>query len=92
MKFPASFVATVSRREFLRLLPAAVGGEAFTEEGDLLTGQSGWRIRLTRLPDTSFGALPLERLEVDIRFDGWNEAAIDAFMRRFSLHFQRGGG
>ena len=92
MKFPLSFVATVSRAEFMRLVPAAVGGDGFTKDGDVLTGVSGWRMRLVAVPDLRFAQVPLERMQVDISFDGWNESNIDAFMRRFSLHFQRGGG
>jgi len=92
MKFPLSFVATVSRSEFLRLLPAAVGSDVFADDGDVLTGASGWRIRLAALPEIAFGRIPLERLQVDFSFDGWSAVDVDAFMRRFSLHFQRGGG
>jgi hypothetical protein len=34
----------------------------------------------------------LERHRVEIAFDGLDQAAQDAFMDRFSLYYQRGGG
>ncbi len=89
---PHTFEATVSRDEFLRLLRQAVGDEAFDLDGDLLTGASGWRIRLTPLSSRSFGGVGMERLQVDAEFPGWNQAHIERFMRRFALFFQRGGG
>jgi len=92
MRFPLSFVTSATRDEFLRLLPAAVGGEDFSVGDDVVSGRSGWQIRLTVLPEIGFGKIALARLQVDIGFAGWREAEIDAFMRRFSLHFQRGGG
>ena len=92
MNFPHSFVATVSRREFLRLLPAAVGGDNFIAEGDVIEGESGWRMRLTALPGAEFGQAVLQRQQVAISFNGWSTGEMDAFMRRFSLYFQRGGG
>lgn len=89
---PQSFEATVSRGEFLRLLSAAIDGEAFEVDGELLTGASGWRMRLTPMSARSFGGIAMERLHVDAEFPGWQEGEIERFMRRFALFFQRGGG
>ncbi|MDD5247733.1 MAG: hypothetical protein PHY45_02035 [Rhodocyclaceae bacterium] len=89
---PRSFEATVSREEFLRLLPAAVDGEAFSEQGDALIGASGWRMHLTLLPSRAFGGVAMECLRVDVEFPGWDERDVERFMRRFALFFQRGGG
>jgi hypothetical protein len=89
---PRSFEATVSRDEFLRLLRSAVGDERFEIDGDWVAGASGWRIRLTPLTAHSFGSVAMARLRVDTEFPGWQDAAVDGFMRRFALFFQRGGG
>ncbi len=92
MRLPRSFEATISRAEFLRLLPDAVANDPFTLDGDSVTGASGWRICVTKLAPRSFGGIALERQQIDLEFPDWNEAAIDTFMRRFTLFFQRGGG
>ncbi|HEX8989911.1 MAG TPA: hypothetical protein VF816_18270 [Rhodocyclaceae bacterium] len=92
MILPRRFDATISRAEFLRLLPAAVNGEAFRDEGGTLIGASGWRIHLKDLPARGFGGVVLERQQVDIEFPGWEEGAAERFLARFSLFFQRGGG
>jgi hypothetical protein len=92
MILPQSFEATVSRPEFLRLLPAAVGGEGFEVDGDVLRGVSGWSIRLTPMPPRSFGGIAMERLRIETEFPGWDEGDIERFLRRFALFFQRGGG
>ena len=85
---------TISRREFRRLLPAAVGG-AVAEAEDAYGGHDGalaWRIQLTDLPPLRLGPCPLERLRVELVFEDATEAQELAFMSRFLRHFQRGGG
>lgn len=91
MKFPLAYDATTTREEFVRLLPLATGEETFREMGDSFLGK-GWSLRLTRIPPLAIGLVRLERHRVEIAFDGLDEAAQEAFMRRFSLHYQRGGG
>jgi len=84
---------TLSREEFLRLLPGAVG--AFTEDGDGFRGADGlrsWRIRLIPLPDFRAGRVVLPRHRIEIRLEGYSEAEAAAFMARFHRGFQRGGG
>jgi len=86
---------TLDRDEFLRLLPAAVGHESFTEEaGELvhLGGDRPWRIRLAPLPPLALGPIPLARLRVELVFEGWNPDQVETFINRFFMHFQRGGG
>lgn len=95
MKLPRRFEMTTTRTDFLRLLPAAVGHVAFAAEGDAFVHRDGareWRIGLQPLPDLRIGLIRLQRYRVDFSFAGWSEAAIDAFMARFELHFRRGGG
>jgi hypothetical protein len=89
-----SFDMTLDRAEFLRLLPDAVGGEAFTE-GDGYEHREPdrrWRIRLVPLPPFQLGAVALARLRVELGFEGYAPAQVDDFLARFLAHFQRGGG
>jgi hypothetical protein len=86
---------SLTREEFLRLLPAAVGLETVTLENDCLVhanASKGWRIGLTRLPDLRLGSVVLPLHRVELAFDGFSQQDIQAFMARFERHFQRGGG
>jgi len=86
---------TITQAEFLRLLPAAVAGAAFTmtdgafQHGD---GARGWRITLAPLPDLAYGRIRLQRQRVEFAFSGYSVGEIDAFFHRFDLYFARGGG
>ena len=86
---------TIARDEFLRSLPAAVAGAAFTADGrDIrpVDPAHGWRIVLEPLPDLCVGALRLARHRVAIFLSGHDGAATRRFLERFELHFRRGGG
>lgn len=86
---------TTSRADFMRLLPAGVGGMAYRlEDGDIVQGDAarGWRIALTPLPELALGLIRLERFRVVFSFRGYSAAEIAAFFRRFDLYFARGGG
>lgn len=91
MKFPLAYDATTTREDFVRLLPAATGPADFREIDGGFRGQ-GWTIRLTSIPPLEIGRVRLERHRVEIEFDGLTEEQQDRFMRRFTLHYQRGGG
>lgn len=91
MIFPLVFDATITREDFLRLLPRATGGQPFQEDADRLRGE-GWSLRLTRIPPLEIGLVRLERHRVEIEFDGLTATEQDRFMRRFAQHYQRGGG
>lgn len=91
MKFSLQHEATITRADFLRILPAATGGDNFRTEGDTFLG-NGWAVRLTPIPPLRIGIVKLERYRVEIEFDGLGADAQDRFMRRFTLHYQRGGG
>ena len=95
MKLPQCVEMTVTRAEFLRLLPAAVGGAAFVEETDaFLHGEQdrSWRIGFSALPELRIGLVKLARHRVEFQFDGYADGEIDAFMARFEIYFRRGGG
>jgi hypothetical protein len=86
---------TLSREEFLRLLPGGVG-LAFTigKEGAFqgCDGPLQWRIHLRPLPELRLGSVCLPRHRVEIHLDGCSEDEAAAFLARFHRGFQRGGG
>ncbi len=89
---------TLSRAEFLRILPGAVGepfDRAESGETTVLTRRAAarqWRIRLTPLAPLRLGGIAMERLEVEVSFQGYEDEAAEAFMAGFMRHYQRGGG
>ena len=86
---------TLSRGEFLRMLPAAVGMAAIREEGNTFAGgdgQKSWTLALVPLASRRLGSMVLPCHRVEIRLEGYSEAAAEAFMARFLRGFQRGGG
>lgn len=91
MKFPLAYDATTTRADFVRLLPAATGERDVPEIDGEFRG-CGWRIRLIPIAPLAIGMVRLERHRVEIEFEGLDAAARDAFMSRFAMHYQRGGG
>lgn len=91
MRFPLAYDATTTREEFVRLLPQATGETEIREIDGSFCGR-GWSIRLTRIPPLAIGMVRLERHRIEIELGGLTAAEQDRFMRRFSLHYQRGGG
>ena len=91
MKFPLAYEATTTRADFLRILPLATGEAELREIDGRFCGR-GWAIRLTPIAPLEIGIVRLERHRVEIEFDGLPDAEQERFMRRFSLHYQRGGG
>jgi hypothetical protein len=88
-----SLEMSLTREEFLRLLPAAVG--PFEVRGETVRwsdGDRGWTIRLAPLPDRHLGSVSVPRLLVAISLDAYSAAEGAAFMARFHRAFLRGGG
>ena len=86
---------SISREEFLRLLPAAVAYARFSVDGEEIRHQSGsrpWRIVFRALPDRRLGQLQLPRLGVQIFLSAYSRADTGSFLRRFELYFRRAGG
>ncbi|HUW38437.1 MAG TPA: hypothetical protein VMV91_14015 [Rhodocyclaceae bacterium] len=86
---------SITRADFLRLLPAAVAHQPFSVEGERIGHRDvdrSWTIRLRAMPDLRIGLVRLERHQVVLAFEGYGEEEIAAFMRRFELYFRRGGG
>lgn len=91
MIFPLVFDATITREDFVRLLPQATGGAEFQEVDGGFRGD-GWSLCLTPIPPLEIGLVRLERHRVEIEFDDLTAEYQDRFMRRFTLCYQRGGG
>lgn len=91
MKFPRRYDATITRADFVRLLAEATGQGDFVDAGDVFRGR-GWLLRLTPIAPLEIGMVRLERHRVELEFEGLSPEAEEAFMQRFTLHYQRGGG
>ncbi|MCF8150836.1 MAG: hypothetical protein K9K30_07670 [Burkholderiaceae bacterium] len=91
MKFSRQHEATITRADFVRILPAATGDSEIREAGDRFSGK-GWSLRLTPIPALKIGIVEMDRFRVEIEFDGLTDDEQDRFMRRFTLYYQRGGG
>jgi len=86
---------SLSRGEFLRSLPAAVGGVAFELAATGARHHEGakrWRIVLAPLPDLALGSVRLPRQRVEIHLAGYDAAATREFLDRFELYYRRAGG
>jgi hypothetical protein len=86
---------SLSREDFLRLLPGAVGAVWVEENEGTFSASDGerrWSIRLSPLADRRLGSVALPSHGVEIHLDGYSEAEAAAFLIRFHRGFQRGGG
>lgn len=86
---------SLSREDFLRLLPGAVGSAKFHEEDGVFSASEGgrrWCIRLTPLAPRRLGSVVLPCQAVEITLEGYSEADAAGFLVRFHRGFQRGGG
>lgn len=84
---------SISRAEFLRSLPAAVGHAEFRVEGDEIVSLDPgrkWRIVIASLPELRIGAIALPRQRVQIFLGPAEDAS--RFLERFELGFRRAGG
>ena len=93
MNFHRSLEMSITREEFFRFLPAAVG--SFVVDGDTIRtrdGTGGWLIRLTPLADHRAGSVVVPRHRVEIVLETCSEVEGEAFMARFHRAFLRGGG
>lgn len=95
--YPESFERDMActEAEWLQWLPAAIGAHAYEQkEGSAcVTLDSGelllqWQVR----PPHVIALVRLPRLKVRFEFLAVSEAQRLAFMRRFDLYTQRGGG
>ncbi|MBL8308097.1 MAG: hypothetical protein JNM33_15500 [Rubrivivax sp.] len=84
-----------SETEWLRSLPEAVAPHALVLHAGAATvslDHGHLHLRWQPLPPRRIALLRLPRLQVDFEFVGVAEAERQAFLRRFDLCMQRGGG
>jgi len=94
-------VMTCTVADWLRLLPAAIGANAFALTDDSATVQlangstpsrSSLRIQWREAPERRIALVRLPQLNVSFRFENTPDTERIAFMQRFDLFMQRGGG
>lgn len=82
--------------EWLAWLPLAVGPHPLRQDAAdvarVVIGDGTLELRWQALPPRVIALLRMPRLRVSYRFEGVAAAERAAFMRRFDLHMQRGGG
>ena len=86
----------VTEPEWRQMLPQALDGYSWRHTGpgaaeitiDAGRLQLGWTV----LPPRQIALIRMPRLAVQYRFEGVSDAARQAFMKRFDLYIQRGGG
>lgn len=84
----------ITRAEFLRLLPAAVGHAPFRIDGDEIHGGGApsWQIKLREMPKRRIALVAIPVLVVELLVDSPSGTEAQAFVDRFLLGFQRTGG
>lgn len=85
----------ITRSEFLRLLPAAIGREDLRLANDELTGRwegLDWRLKIAEKPPRRIARLSVPVLEVTIEFPDGARARTGPFLERFLRAYQRAGG
>ena len=81
--------------EWLMWLPRAVGDhplQLLSSEAQVQIGSGSLGLHWKVLAQRSIGAIRLPRLQVCFRFQGLDDSQRMAFMKRFDLYTQRGGG
>jgi hypothetical protein len=81
--------------EWLRALPAAMGDCAWTQSAQSISavvGSGGLRIEWRQGAPRAIALMRMPRLHVHFGFAGTDEVQRHAFMKRFDLYMQRGGG
>jgi hypothetical protein len=95
--YPEHFVRDMActEAEWLGWLPRALNGHDWRLNGALLTvpvGDGTLSVRWHTLAPRVIALLKLPRLNVEYDFQGVSPEDRAAFMRRFDLYMQRGGG
>lgn len=86
---------SITRSDFLRLLPAALGGMEFTNTAHGIAAVDGPRrigIELSSQGVRQLASLSLPTLAVTLEMEGATEGEWQVFLRRFDSVFHRGGG
>ncbi len=86
---------SITHKEFLRLLPLAVQGASVSRRDNRLTIKTtAGRVTITLAPETTrqLGLLEFPVTTVTMEFHDCNPSEQEAFLKRFDLAYQRGGG
>ena len=86
---------SISHREFFRLLPRAVNDAAVSRQGnqvDIAIGAGMVRITLAPESVKKLATLEFPVTEITIEFNSFSAADRAAFLSRFDLAYQKGGG
>lgn len=95
--YPERFEREMSctEAEWLALLPRAIGGHPWEQRGHAATvciGHGTLALQWQPLAPRTLGLIRLAQLRASFRFDGLDAEERHAFMKRFDLYTQRGGG
>jgi hypothetical protein len=95
--YPASFEREVgcTEAEWLMWLPAAIGVRPWQQSGRSIRvalDDGGLELLWHPLPPRQIALIRMPRLAVSFRFEGVADEVRHAFMKRFDLYMQRGGG
>ena len=86
---------SITHKDFFRLLPRAVNGAPVTRRDNRahIATEAG-RVTITLAPERvrKLGLMEFPVTPVSIEFDGFNPADRTAFLSRFDLAYQKGGG
>jgi hypothetical protein len=85
----------ITEADWLQLLPRAAQGHALTladGRAEIAIGNGALHLNWTVMPLRQIALIRLPRLAVHYRFEGVGDAERHAFMKRFDLTIQRGGG
>ena len=85
----------ITRSEFVRLLPAAIGRDGVRLVDDALSGTwdgLDWRLTIAEKPPRRIARLSVPVLEVILDFPGAVDAQTRPFVEQFLRAYQRAGG
>ena len=86
---------SITHNEFFRLLPRAVNNAALARQGNQvdITTATGL-VKITLSPETvrKLAIMEFPVTEVTIEFNGFSASERAAFLARFDLAYQKGGG
>lgn len=84
-----------THKEFMRLLPKAVGGAEMRINGNEIVvgdGERSLRIELGEEGERRIASFRLPMTPVSLTFTGYEQAGIEAALDRFWRAYQKGGG
>ena len=86
---------SITHKEFFRLLPRAVNNAAVSRQENQVNITTGTGlVKITLAPETirKLAIMEFPVTEITIEFSGYNAPERAAFLARFDLAYQKGGG